>query len=249
MDKINLGQWTANPKIGEFAGLLNFGAAIWKMMQTKHEGDVLYFKFWNFWVRAGTQASVDNYAFFRDYEASNTNIDKLLKAIGFPWKKADTEEEVWERIGMLWNWLGAHTVNNGAEYATLFTIPNTWPSIVDYAAYYAAHGNLVWAACFSKAHVFTTLLGRLVYPRFRFGIAEAHHTEDGAPPTATHVYTGIYVSDHWFYLDPTFVYSQSFPTYARRCSIGSFSTVDYEHPYSFLPVPLSGFDGVPYLSI
>lgn len=193
------------------------------------------------------QATINNYAIFRDYEASNANIDTLLKAIGFPWKKAESEEVIWNRIGMLWKWLGAHAEVNNAEYATLLTVPDSWPSIAEYAAYYAAHGKLVWAACFSKAHLFATLLGRIVYPRFRFGIAEAHHTEDGAPPTASHVYVGIYVADRWFYLDPTAVDPQSFPNFSQRNSIGLFASVDYEHPYSFLPVPLSEFDGVPYL--
>ena len=100
-----------------------------------------------------------------------------------------------------------------------------------------------------KGHLFATLLGRMVYPRFRFAIAEAHHSEGGAPPTATHVYGAVYVNERWFYLDPTAVYIKDFPDFKNRKSIGvdSFNTVDYEHPYMFIPVPLSGFERVPYL--
>ena len=73
--------------------------------------------------------------------------------------------------------------------------------------------------------------------------------EDGAPPTASHVFVGVYVSDRWFHLDPTAVSFVDFPDYGHRKSIGvsSFTTVDYEHPYYFKPVPLSGFGEVPYL--
>jgi hypothetical protein len=79
-------------------------------------------------------------------------------------------------------------------------------------------------------------------------VASAHHTENGAPPTATHVFVAVYVGERWYYLDPTAI-STPFPDYAHRRSIGvgSFASVDYEHPYMMLPVPLSGFDGVPYL--
>ena len=127
-------------------------------------------------------------------------------------------------------------------------MPGTWPSILDYARYFAAHGKLAWAACFSKAHLFATLLGRMAYPRFRFGIAQAHHTENGAPPTATHVFVAVYVGGRWFYLDPTAVPFQAFPDFANRKSIGTFASVDYEHPYSFLPVPLAQFKNVPHLA-
>src|SRR5207249_3182177 len=105
------------------------------------------------------------------------------------------------------------------------------------------------AACFSKAHLFATLLGRVVYPRFRFGVASTHHTEDGAPPTASHVYVAAYVADRWFYLDPTAAPSTDFPSFADRQSIGvgSFTTVDYQHAFDLIPPPLSGFAQVPLL--
>jgi hypothetical protein len=140
--------------------------------------------------------------------------------------------------------------DDGTAYTTISSDPTSWPSIADYAAYYVAHDRrLVWAACFSKAHLFATLLGRVVYPRYRFGIAITHHTEGGAPATASHVYVGVYVADRWFFLDATAAPFTTFPNYAARQSIGvaSFTTVDYQHPFDFIPVPLSGFTLVPYL--
>lgn len=88
----------------------------------------------------------------------------------------------------------------------------------------------------------------MIYPRYRFAIAESHHSEGGAPSTATHVYVAVYVAEHWFYLDPTAIHKK-FPDYDHRKSIGedSFTTVDYDHPYKIIPVPLSGFEYVPYL--
>jgi hypothetical protein len=247
MSSVPYGKIMIHPRIPDIGPIAKVSDAIWTTMSTKHEGDVLYYKLWNFWVRAGAQAVIHDDVFFRNYETANADTDALLSSIGFPWKKAETEEAVWQRVGMVWNWLKAHVVDDEAGYSSISSVPEAWPSILDYAKYYAVHGKLVWAACFSKAHLFATLLGRMAYPRFRFGVAEAHHTEGGAPPTATHVYVGVYIAGRWYYLDPTAVPLQAFPDFAHRKSVGLFGTVDYEHPYSFLPVPLSGFNHVPYL--
>lgn len=248
--KIDYGSWEIHPELKQIKQLKSTQNTIWDRKSTKHEDDVLYYKLWNFWVRAGTQAQIPQDYFFRDYERENENTVALLNDIGFPWRKAETEEEVWSRIGIVWNWLRNNVQINNDEYSSIATVDEGWPSILDYASYFALNGNLVWAACFSKAHLFATLLGRIIYPRYRFAIASAHHTENGAPPTATHVYVAVYVSDRWFYLDPTAVPFTDFPEYSERRSIGvdSFDTVDYRHPYKILPVPLSGFEGVPYLS-
>ncbi len=249
MKKIKYEEWAAHPKIMDMPKVPKLGTVIWKKMATKHEGAVLYFKYWNFWVRAGVGADLRSDIFFRDFERTDADTDTLLSDVGFPWRKAETEEAVWSRIGIVWNWLRDNVQNNNDEYSTITSIDGEWPSILDFARYYADHGNIVWAACFSKAHLFATLLGRMIYPRFRFAIAEAHHSENGAPPTATHVYVAVYVGERWFYLDPTAVYSKDFPDFNHRKSIGveGFNTVDYEHPYMLMPVPLSGFEQVPYL--
>jgi len=240
--------WQIHPHVLDAGAIKPLVNTSWKRMVTKHEGDVLYYKLWNFWVRAGSRAMPNASEFFRDYETVNSDTDALLKDIGFPWKKAESEEDFWKRIGMVWSWLRNNVQDNGAEYTSISSIPGTWPSIVDYARYYKNNNHLVWAACFSKAHLFATLLGRMAYPRYRFAMAEAHHTENGAPPTATHVYVAVYVGERWYYLDPTAI-STVFPDYAHRRSIGvdSFASVDYEHPYEIIPVPLSGFEAVPYL--
>lgn len=251
LKKLEYGKWAIRPDIPELGMILGPSSpdSLWRRLSTKHEGDVLYHRQWNFWVRAGVPVNAQSNRFFRQYESSNTATDKWLTDIGFPWKKAETEAEVWDRIGKVWNWLRDHVTVNDEAYANISSDPEEWPSILDYAAYYATHGNLVWAACFSKAHLFATLLGRFVYPRYRFAIAETHHTEAGAPPTATHVYVAVYVADRWFYLDPTATVLEAFPAFASRRSIGvpSFTSVDYEHPYEVIPVPLSGLEYVPHL--
>jgi hypothetical protein len=223
----------------------------WQRMGTLHEGSVLYHKQWNFWVRAGVKADTIHLGdFFPYYESENAQTHTLLEDAGFTWSTAWTEEEIWSRIGRVWAWMRDRVSVDDAAYATILPASGTWPSILDLAAYYVAHGGrLVWSACFSKAHLFATLLGRVVYPRYRFGIALTHHTEGGAPATASHVYVAAYVADRWFYLDPTASPFEDFPVFANRKSIGvsSFTTVDYQHPFDFIPVPLADFDLVPYL--
>jgi hypothetical protein len=251
MEKIVYGDWSVHPKAVEnfeISKVPALGTPIWKRMATKHEGDVLYFKYWNFWVRAGVKSDQRCDLFFRDFEKSNANTDKLLKDIGIPKVNAETEEVVWSRIGKVWNWLKVNVQDNGTEYATILPDSSHWPSILDFANYYVNHNKLVWAACFTKAHLFATLLGRTISPRFRFAIAQSHHTEGGAPATASHVYVAVYVNDRWYYLDPTAIY-KAFPDYKQRASIGvdSFATVDYEYPHDLIPVPLSGLEFVPYL--
>lgn len=248
---IHYGSWEIHPELMQITQFKAAESAIWDRKSTKYEGNILYRKHWNFWVRAGVAADLRSVSFFRDYERGNVDSTALLNDIGFPWRKAETEEEVWSRIGTVWNWLRNNVRVNNDEYNTISSVDGEWPSILDYARYFTLHGNLVWAACFSKAHVFAGLLGRMVYPRYRFAIAEAHHTENGAPPTATHVYIAVYVSDRWFYLDPTAVTFTDFPEYRERRSIGvnSFDTVDYQHPYKIIPLPLSGFEEVPYLPV
>lgn len=88
---------------------------IWRRMSTKHEGNILYWKLWNFWVRSGTRADLRSNTFFRDYESANTDTDTLLRDIGFPWRKTETEKEVWSRMGTVWNWL-RDNVRTDKEY-------------------------------------------------------------------------------------------------------------------------------------
>ena len=214
-------------------------------MKTMYEGKITYLRFWNFWVRSGTPAQEPTDYFFHNYESGSKQVRHWLNAVGAPTSWPRTEKEVWKRISTVWNWLRANVRIDGAAYSTI-TLADRWPSIGELARYYADHHELVWAACFSKAHLFAVLLGR-VLPRWHVMIASAHHTEGGAPPTASHVYVGVYLTERWYYLDPTAVYSVALPSFAKRRSIGIFDKVDYPHPFSARPVPLSPLDKVPYL--
>jgi hypothetical protein len=216
-----------------------------KGMATMYEGTVTYLKFWNFWVRSVTPAAIPTDYFFHNYESGSKQVKSLVTAVGAATHWPHTEQEVWERIATVWHWLGANVRVDGAAYAGL-TSAARWPSIEEFAQYYSDHHGLVWAACFSKAHLFAILLGR-VLPRWHVCIASAHHTEGGAPPTASHVYVGVYLTDRWYYLDPTSVYSGPLPGFKERKSVGPFKKVDYQHPFEARPVPLSPLDGVPYL--
>lgn len=215
-------------------------------MQTKHEGTVTYLRRWNFWVRVGTPArTTDIDGFFHDYENGSQEVRDLVAATGADTAWPRTEEEVWERIRKVWMWLGQNVRVDNAAYSAL-TDADRWPSLAEYAHHYAAHGELVWAACFSKAHLFACLLGR-VLPRWHTTIVSGHHTENGAPPTASHVFVGVYLTGRWYYLDPTAVYGGPLPSFAQRRSVGLFQSVDYQHPFSAIPVPLSDLRQVPHL--
>ena len=218
-------------------------------LPTMYEGNVLYLRFWNFWVRPGFNSHDRDDIFYHDYEHDSGQTRDLVSAVVGHWPPGnlDDEREVWDRIARIWKWLGANVDYNGTEFGEL-TSADRWPSIAEYARYYAGHGRLVWAACFSKAHLFATLLGRCLGERWRFGIASAHHTEGGAPPTASHVFVGAYIAGRWYYLDPTWVQAvPDLPSFDARDSVGLFDRVDYEHPFSFKPLPTSPLVYIPLL--
>ena len=242
--------WTTYPKIIDISDLVLLADTTVRKMDTKHEGKIIYEKYWNFWVRAGEEGDSRSDIFFRDYKKSDNNTNKLFSDIGVSSSYPKSETEIWDRIAKLWSWLATHVQYNATEYGKVSSQPNSWPSILDYAKYYNTYGKLVWVACFSKAHLFASLLGHIIPIRRRMLLAEAHHTEADAPPTATHVYVAVYVSDRWFYLDPTTLLSTPFPSFKSRRSIGveNFLSVDYEHPYKTIILPGSGFKYVPYLS-
>src|SRR5258706_13041483 len=84
-----------NPKVAaELATKIGTpaGDPIWQHMATLHEGSVLYYKLWNFWVRAGVAADLRAGLFFRNYESANAQTHALLQDVGFPWAKAETEQ-------------------------------------------------------------------------------------------------------------------------------------------------------------
>lgn len=248
-DKIDYGDWQAHPGVVSREVASKSAGPTWASMDTKHEGRVLYAKYWNFRVRAGAAADARSDGFFRDYETATPATDKLMGDIGFPGRNTEKEEVVWERIGMAWSWLKNNVRIDGAAHGRICSPAGEWPSIGDHARYNSENGGLVRAACFSKAHMFATLHGRMAYPRYRFGIEEAHHAENGAQHTATHAFVAAYLAGRWFHLDPTAASTKRFPAFAAMKSLGvdSFTTVDYAHPYDFMPVPSSGFERVAYL--
>jgi hypothetical protein len=218
-------------------------------LRTRYEGEVEYVRHEGLWVRAAAEADRRAEHFFRDFEADSPAIRRLLLDAGAPARPAVGEREAWEQIARVWAFLGARARLARPGEPPVSSQRGRWPSIADYAAAYAARGVIPWAACFSKAHVLATLLGRTLASRDRVAIAEAHHTSRGAPATATHVYVAVRVASRWFYVDPTAVRSERFPPFDARRSIGApgLSTVDYEHPFATIPVPGSSLSRVPYL--
>ncbi len=222
---------------------------LYRSMPTKHEGVQRYRKHWNFWVRIGGDVQADTKRIWRDYDSAGKDLDALLRDVGAPRTKVATEEEFWRRIGLVWSWWQRKVRVDNQAFGTIKSARDGWPSAPDYGRYYNKHGKLVCAACFSKAHLFATVLGRVAYPRERITIAYAHHTEAGAPKTASHVYVAVYVAGRWYYIDPTHAWATAFPTFAKRRSLGppKPNSVDYTHPFKITPVPGSRLAHVPYL--
>lgn len=217
-----------------------------RLLRTQHEGDVPYVRYRGHWVREHGQVMQPNDTFFQTYDVDSPSIDFLLEACGHTGSAARTDAETWARIGSVWRFLQENT--RTAREGDL-SPEDRWPSLSEYAYAYRRHGEIPWRACFSKAHVFASILGHMI-DRDRVAIASTHHTENGAPPTATHVYVAVYVGGEWFYLDPTAVSTEDFPPFEARRSIGvsSMRTVDYEHPYKILRLPGSRLSRVPLLS-
>ncbi|MCD4707724.1 MAG: transglutaminase domain-containing protein [Candidatus Sabulitectum sp.] len=219
-----------------------------RRVTTLHEGSILYLKYWNYWVRAGVRADDRANLFFPDFENPNTRIFNMISDIGVTTAPSNGEVHIWEKIRAVWAWL-RNNVNHNSANNLVSSSSNNWPSIDEYAAYYEANGYLVWAACFSKAHLFASILGRVGIPRWRIVLITAHHTENGAPPTASHVYVAVYVNEHWYYLDPTGLLTLPvLPEFSSIGSVGFLNTADYMHPFKGIPIPLSGFTRIPMLN-
>ena len=138
-----------------------------KQLATKHEGMVWYVKHHDYWVREkGEVIPPDDY-FFLTYEHSHPTNTRLLRDAGYTGQRPKTEKELWEQIGLVWNFLreNVRAANEGE-----LSPPDRWPSFSEYAYFYKRHGQLAWHACFSKAHLFASLLGRMV-DRDRIAIA------------------------------------------------------------------------------
>jgi hypothetical protein len=252
----------------------------WELIttQTMYDGDVTYKSLWGYWARTRqicSQTSVSEMSckyvpipvtnsgpFFYDYENPSYDIFRLIHDACAPINPLEdpaTPEDVWNRISNVWNWWGKNVQDDYSAYDALWDHSHMWPSILDYALHYKAHlgfgvqPKLIVAACFSKAHLFATLLGRVI-PRWHTLIAETHASPP-TPPMKYHDYVGVYVRDRWFYLDPTAITPPAstpfqLPDFEHRRSVGepAFTQVDYRHPFSAIPVPGSDLASVPLLS-
>ena len=69
-----------------------------RSVTTLHEGDVLYLKYWNFWVRAGVRADDRANHFFPDFENPNARIFNLIADIGVTTAPSNGEMHIWEKI-------------------------------------------------------------------------------------------------------------------------------------------------------
>ena len=226
------------------------GGATRMVVTTKHGGRQPYVKHWNWWARVGGEVQEASKRFFPDFEQDSPVVRALIASLEAPRGPAATEQQVWSRIGRVWEWWRRHVRVDNTQYASISAGRDGWPGLSDFAAYHKQHKGLVCAACFSKAHLFASLLGRILYPRDRIAIASARHTMNGAPPTASHVYVAVYVAGRWFYFDPTYVAQHPWPSFADRRSLGAprETSVDYRHPFKVLPLPGSTLSRVPLLA-
>ncbi|MBT3983901.1 MAG: transglutaminase domain-containing protein [Bacteriovoracaceae bacterium] len=208
---------------------------------------IRYNSYWNFWARVGGKVytATDNH--FLDYEKSHPYITELFLDMGLSPKRAKTESQIWEKVSVVWNFLGSKAFVNDSVYKSIRP-DGRWPTILEHAIYYRNNKRLVWSACFSKAHLFAMVLGRLGIPRDRIAIATAHHPAANGLPTASHVYVALYIKGSWLYLDPTATPGVSLsPDLSKRRSVGLLPAVDYPHPFQVRPIPLSGLNRVPLL--
>lgn len=222
----------------------DFTTPIRRQFTTMYEGSVWYVQLDGNWYRErGTVTPADDY-FFLDYESTAPAVMRLLRDVGYNSHAATSDRQVWDKAAAVWNFLRANArAKRPGE--TVNTRGEGWPSIEEHALFYERTGDVVWEACFSKAHLFATLLGRMGIPRDRILIASAHHTEGGSPPTASHVFVLLYIGDRWYYLDPTAVHTTAFPSYESRRSIGGLASVDYRHPFQVLQLPGAAGGAVP----
>ena len=217
-----------------------------QQFETRYEGSIWYLQYDGLWYRErGTVTPADDY-FFLNYESTAPAVMRLLRDAGYDGRPATDDRQVWEKTRQVWDFLRTNArAQRPDERVNLRD--DGWPSIEEHAAFYQRTGDVAWAACFSKAHLFANLLGRMGIPRDRILVATAHHTEGGAPPTASHVFVLLYVGDRWYYLDPTACYAQSMPTFERRRSIGTLASVDYRHPFQVLQLPGAAGGAVPMI--
>ncbi len=169
---------------------------------------------------------------FPELDERSRNIDVLVWRITEKWlyDRPSSDEVIWMRFRRLWNWGKSNIRQDIDELSRLSGDRGGRPSISDMTLAERRLGYVPTGTCYATAHTYATLMARIGIPRDRFAIATAYYGE-----TASHVYLALYISDEWYYFDPSFVRSApELPiTLSNIQSVGSVDLgVDYPHPIS-----------------
>lgn len=233
-------------------------------IKTLHEGVVTYRVHpTGCYVRSGPLAEkkVKEAKTFSDKDASFAPLKRtpaviaLHKAIGVSVTPKATPEEIWEAARAILAWHDKHARHDNDKYKALMQTgrppkSEDWPNVEQIARYYADHGELAYAACFSEAHLVFQLFRVCGLPTEDFGIASARYVmKDDPKARPEHVYLGLRVGGDWHYIDPG---ARPPPPYAKRASVGRSIGVppgcDYAHPHEFVVVRGARFQAIPLLA-
>lgn len=197
------------------------------------------------WARLGGAVVSNDQFFFPGFWQTNDRIIAMLHSIGVGTAPACSGEEIWARASAVWAWLRVHAA---AGPPSGYGSPDRWPSLDEMASMYERFGLVPWYACFSRAHLFATLLGSVGIPADHVAIASAHYPYDNENGYAQHVYVALRVDRRWYYLDPGYVSTlAALPPYENRASHGLRAGCQYSYPYEVVILPGSGLDTVPML--
>lgn len=217
------------------------------LVRTRFQGD-RYYRFnlsEGCYYRAdGAVRSMDSA--FAGLDSQAPAVLALLEEIGAGTNVVTGEEEVWEKCCILWDWLGEHAANGYFfPEAAAFLMADGWPSIERIAETYYAYGYVPWAACFSKTHVFVSLLYRCGVHRDYLAMGESRL----AFADSQHFYGMVKIGRQWLYLDPAGT-GPSLPEYDDRHSVPLLEPIceDRAFPYAAIRLPGSKLDYVPLLS-
>ncbi|HOW97822.1 MAG TPA: hypothetical protein P5567_02610 [Kiritimatiellia bacterium] len=199
----------------------------------------------SWWARMGGRVVRNDAAYFPGFWQTNDRIIAMLQSIGVGTAPVCSGEDIWARAAAVWVWLRDHA-RPGPSYG--YGSPDRWPSLDEMAAMYERFGTVPWYACFSRAHLFATLLGSVGIPADHVAIASAHYPYDNENGYAQHTYVALRVDRRWYYLDPSYVNTLAeLPPYGQRASYGLRAGCQYSYPYEAVVLPGSSLDTVPML--
>lgn len=211
--------------------------------QTLYQG-IVYYKHTpqGWWMRCGGTVDNRSDSFFPQINIRNQNVLTLLSAVGCPTNLTWNDTVIWQRVVKVWKWLQSNQLSPGsANYnaaKAYISGLGHWPALFEIAHVYVTYGGIFWGTCMSRAQLFATLLYAVGVPPDKFTIAEAYWK----PAYSQHMYVIIYLNNHWYYLDPTYI-SQNL-SITNVASVGSGSA-DYIHPLKIMLLPGSKLPGVP----